>query len=93
MRIEGSVVVVTGASSGIGRATALELARRGARVGLLARRTDALEEVAAQCGPDALVLPADVADAGAVDGAAAGATGVSAVASDLALASTFAGSA
>jgi NAD(P)-dependent dehydrogenase (short-subunit alcohol dehydrogenase family) len=70
MRIEGSVVVVTGASSGIGRATALALADRGAHVALLARRADALEEVAAQCGPRALVLPVDVTDADAVDAAA-----------------------
>jgi NAD(P)-dependent dehydrogenase (short-subunit alcohol dehydrogenase family) len=71
MRIEGSVVVVTGASSGIGRATALALARRGARVALLARRAGALEDVAAECGTaNALVLPVDVTDAEAVDAAA-----------------------
>jgi NAD(P)-dependent dehydrogenase (short-subunit alcohol dehydrogenase family) len=75
VRIEGSVVVVTGASSGIGRATAVALARRGARLALLARRADALEDVAAECavaGADApsLVLPLDVTDADAVDAAA-----------------------
>ncbi len=39
------VAFITGASSGIGRALALELARRGAAVGLLARREDLLQEV------------------------------------------------
>jgi short-subunit dehydrogenase len=65
MRINGSVAVVTGASSGIGRATALALAQRGADVVLAARRPDALEEVAAECrelGAQALVVPTDVTD-------------------------------
>ena len=56
-------VVITGASSGIGRATALEMARRGANVVLAARRTERLEEVAAQCrslGVRALAVPTDV---------------------------------
>lgn len=55
--------VVTGASSGIGRELALELARRGTRLALLARRREALEEVAAEArgaGARALVLPCDV---------------------------------
>jgi short-subunit dehydrogenase len=77
VRVDDSVIVVTGASSGIGRATAVALARRGARVGLLARRADALERVAAECaaaagaGDRTLVLPADVTDEGAVHAAAA----------------------
>ncbi|MGJ4942050.1 SDR family oxidoreductase [Bradyrhizobium sp. HKCCYLS1011] len=62
-------VVVTGASSGIGRATALALARRAARVALAARRADVLNDVAAECdalGGHALAVPTDVTDAQAV---------------------------
>src|SRR5262245_17594877 len=57
------VVLVTGASSGIGRAAAVRVAGLGARVALVARTQSALEEVAAQVGPErALVAPADVTD-------------------------------
>jgi NAD(P)-dependent dehydrogenase (short-subunit alcohol dehydrogenase family) len=69
-RLKDKVVVVTGASSGIGAATALELARSGARVVLAARREDALAVVARECrelGGDALVVPTDVTDPAAVD--------------------------
>ena len=61
-----SVVVITGASSGIGRATALKFADKGATVVLIARRDAALEEVAHQCrqrGGHALAMPGDVTDA------------------------------
>src|SRR5258708_18334098 len=49
MRLKGSVVAITGASSGIGEATALEFARNGARLALGARRLDRLNAVAERC--------------------------------------------
>lgn len=49
MELHGKTVVVTGASSGIGKATAIEMARRGANVVLAARRAERLDEVAAEC--------------------------------------------
>lgn len=57
---EGRVVVVTGASAGIGEATSLLLASKGARVVLAARRPDKLAEVASRCGGNALAVPTDV---------------------------------
>jgi len=71
--LAGSVVVVTGASSGVGRACAREFARNGARVALIARGLDGLEAAereVEQLGGRALVCPLDVADADAVDAAA-----------------------
>lgn len=70
---EGKVVVVTGASAGVGRAIVRAFAAQGAHIGLIARGRDGLEgarrEVEA-AGGRALVLPLDVADAAAVDRAA-----------------------
>jgi len=62
-RSEREVVIVTGASKGIGRATALQFARTGARVALVARSTALLDEVRReieQAGGQALTVPADV---------------------------------
>jgi len=55
-----SVVVITGASSGIGAALARHLARTQTRLVLVARRKDALEEVAKACSWDPMVIAADV---------------------------------
>jgi short-subunit dehydrogenase len=68
------VVVITGASAGVGRAVAREFGKRGARVALLARGRDGLEAAKREieaAGGEALVLPADVARAEEVDEAAA----------------------
>jgi NAD(P)-dependent dehydrogenase (short-subunit alcohol dehydrogenase family) len=67
------VVVVTGASAGVGRAVARLLARPGTAIGLVARGRDGLEAAAREveeAGGHALVVPADVADADAVEAAA-----------------------
>src|SRR2546423_4055348 len=68
------VVVITGASAGVGRATARKFARHGAHIALLARGTDGLEVAAKeveQCGGKALAISVDVADADKVEAAAA----------------------
>jgi NAD(P)-dependent dehydrogenase (short-subunit alcohol dehydrogenase family) len=67
--LKSPVVVITGASSGIGRATAYELARQGARLVLAARHAESLDEVARECrdlGGIASPLATDVTDPTAV---------------------------
>lgn len=67
------VVVITGASAGVGRAIVHEFARHGARIGLLSRNRETLDKVKQEVealGGQALVLVADVADANAVEHAA-----------------------
>ena len=68
------VVVITGASAGVGRATVREFAKRKAHIGLIARGEEGLEGArreVEQAGGKAIVLPTDVSDADAVERAAA----------------------
>ena len=61
----GQVVIVTGASAGIGRSLALQLSGQGAKMAIAARRAERLEQVAAECrqrGGDVLVVPTDISD-------------------------------
>jgi NAD(P)-dependent dehydrogenase (short-subunit alcohol dehydrogenase family) len=72
--VRAKVVVVTGASAGVGRATVREFARRGARLGLIARGRERLEATAGEVerlGGQALVLPGDVSDPARIEEAAA----------------------
>ncbi|MFJ2374549.1 SDR family NAD(P)-dependent oxidoreductase [Streptomyces sp. NPDC087769] len=69
--LEGKVVLVTGASSGIGQATALALSKAGARVTVGARRTDRLESLAQEAPGEILVLKLDVTDRQSVEDAVA----------------------
>jgi NAD(P)-dependent dehydrogenase (short-subunit alcohol dehydrogenase family) len=72
--LAGKAVVITGASSGVGRACVRAFAREGARLALIARNQDALtaacQEVR-EMGGEALMLPMDIADAAVVDDSAA----------------------
>ncbi len=73
-RLNDRVVVVTGASSGVGRAIARASGEQGAKVALIARAEEGLRVAAREvdaAGGESLVLPLDVADAEAIDGAAA----------------------
>lgn len=69
--MQGKVVVITGASRGIGAATARVFAQAGARVALLARSTAEIGALAAEIGNDAMALACDVADWAAVQTALA----------------------
>jgi NAD(P)-dependent dehydrogenase (short-subunit alcohol dehydrogenase family) len=72
--VSAKVVVITGASAGVGRATSREFARRGARLGLIARDRERLAATAGEVerlGGQALVLPGDVSDAAQIEEAAA----------------------
>ncbi len=67
------VVMITGASSGIGRALAIAIGRHGAKLGLIARRSEVIDEVVREVeakGGKALALPADVQDADSLSAAA-----------------------
>ncbi len=65
MNLTNKVVIITGASAGIGRQLAIDMARQGAKLALAARSADKLAEVADACkrvGAEALVVPTDVAE-------------------------------
>ena len=71
-RHRAEVIVITGGSAGVGRATARALARPGARIAVLARASDDLDDVEPELialGARAIALPVDVADADAVEAA------------------------
>ncbi|HMM79345.1 MAG TPA: SDR family NAD(P)-dependent oxidoreductase [Pyrinomonadaceae bacterium] len=73
MSFAGKKILLTGASSGIGEALAVALARKGAVLGLVARRAELLEELKAKCeevGGKAIALPCDVTDPAALEKAA-----------------------
>ena len=68
-KLRDSVVVITGASSSVGRATALRMAKAGATLVLASRSEEPLREIAAQCQQftqRAVAIPVDVADETAV---------------------------
>ncbi|MDQ4129293.1 MAG: SDR family oxidoreductase [Actinomycetota bacterium] len=67
MTLKGKTVVVTGASSGIGEATARLLAQKGCNIVLAARRENRLQGLAAELGEGALAVPTDVTDPAACE--------------------------
>jgi ribitol 2-dehydrogenase len=66
--LKGKSVLVTGASSGIGRASAKAFAEQGMRVAISARSTDRLRDLLKELGPEAIMLPADLTNPGDTDG-------------------------
>ena len=71
--LTGKNIVITGASSGIGEALAIEAANRGARVAIVARRADRLADVLARCqesSPDSTMIVADLAELDSLEGLA-----------------------
>ena len=78
MKLDGSKILVTGASSGIGAALAPQLAAKGATVGIVARRAERLEAVVAECRahtPESTFWAADLGDVDAAVGVALEAAG------------------
>src|SRR5687767_2276485 len=69
--MQDRVIVITGASAGIGAALAERVAARGGKPVLLARRKAALDEVVARCGANALAIPTDVTQRAEVERAVA----------------------
>ena len=72
--LTGKNIVITGASSGIGEALAIEASKRGARVAIVARRADRLADVLERCqttSPDSKMVVADLADLDAIEALAA----------------------
>lgn len=74
MDLSGKGVVITGASRGIGEATARAMGAAGAQVALLARNADAVAQIAGDIGPNALAIPCDVARYWEVEAALTAAT-------------------
>jgi NADP-dependent 3-hydroxy acid dehydrogenase YdfG len=66
LSLHGTTALVTGASRGIGAAIAHQLIARGARVALVARTAETLQQRVTELGPNAIAVPCDVADAEAV---------------------------
>ncbi|MEM7719661.1 MAG: SDR family oxidoreductase [Pseudomonadota bacterium] len=69
MSVDGKTVIITGASRGIGEATAEVFAEAGANVGLLARSEGAISEIASRIGGNAMAVPCDVSDFSSLDAA------------------------
>lgn len=69
MPVQGKTVIITGASRGIGEAAAEVFATAGARVALLARSVEAINDIAERIGENAMAIPCDISDYAALDAA------------------------